>query len=72
MENLRRVATRIAIDRMDADLAHHWADKIIETLEKEPAKLILTLADMARSNPPLESAFVAEFNNRLIEPLLIS
>lgn len=65
LENLRRVATRIAIDRMDADLAHHWADKIIETLEQEPAKLILTLADMARSNPPLESAFVAEFNRKL-------
>jgi hypothetical protein len=65
LENLRRVATRIAIDRMDTDLAHHWADKIIETLEQEPAKLILTLADMARSNPPLESAFVAEFNRKL-------
>jgi cyclic beta-1,2-glucan synthetase len=65
LENLRRVATRIAIDRMDADLAHHWADKIIETVEREPAKLILTLADMARSNPPLESAFVAEFNRKL-------
>ncbi|MEO5599620.1 MAG: glucoamylase family protein [Cyclobacteriaceae bacterium] len=65
LENLRRVATRIAIDRMDADLAHHWANKIIEIVEQEPAKLILTLADMARSNPPLESAFVAEFNRKL-------
>ena len=65
LENLRRVATRIAIDRMDADLAHQWADKIIETSEQEPANLILTLADMARSKPPLESAFVAEFNRKL-------
>jgi len=65
LENLRRVATRIAIDSMDADLARQWADKIIETIEQEPAKLILTLADMARSNPPLESAFVAEFNRKL-------
>jgi cyclic beta-1,2-glucan synthetase len=65
LENLRRVATRIAIDRMDADLAHQWADKIIETTEQEPANVILTLADMARSNPPLESAFVSEFNRKL-------
>lgn len=65
IENLRRVATRIATDRIDRNSADHWADKITETAEKDPKSLILTVADMARSNPPLVSSFVAEFTRRL-------
>lgn len=65
LENLRRVAARIALDRIDTDLAHQWADKIIRTSEEDPKSLILVLADMARSNPPMGSAFVAEFYRKL-------
>ncbi|MEI9917793.1 MAG: hypothetical protein WDO14_03205 [Bacteroidota bacterium] len=65
LENLRRVAARIAIDRIDAALAHHWATLIIETVERDPKDLVLTMADMARSKPPMVSAFVAEFARRL-------
>lgn len=65
IENLRRVATRIATDRIDRNSADHWADKITETAEKDPKSLILTVADMARSNPPLVSSFVAEFTRRV-------
>ncbi len=36
-----------------------------ETAEKDPKSLILVIADMARSNPPLVSSFVAEFARRL-------
>jgi len=65
LENLRRVAARIAIDRIDENLANYWADKMIETAEKEPKNLVLVIADMARSNFPMESAFVATFSRKL-------
>jgi cyclic beta-1,2-glucan synthetase len=65
IENLRRVGARIAADRMDRNLADYWADLITDVAVKDPKSLILVLADMARSNPPLKSAFVAEFARRL-------
>ncbi|NOT76035.1 MAG: cyclic beta 1-2 glucan synthetase [Cyclobacteriaceae bacterium] len=65
LENLRRVASRVAIDRIDANSAHHWADCIIETAENNPKNLVLTMADMARSNPPMVSAFIAEYSRKL-------
>jgi cyclic beta-1,2-glucan synthetase len=65
IENLRRVGARIAADRMDRNLADYWADVITDVAAKDPKGLILVLADMARSNPPLKSAFVAEFARRL-------
>ncbi len=65
IENLRRVGARIAADRLDRNRADHWADRITETAAKDPKSLILAIADMARSNPPLKSAFVAEFARRL-------
>lgn len=52
IENLRRVAARIATDRIAQNLADYWADQMKETAEKDPKSLILVIADMARSNPP--------------------
>ena len=60
IENIRRVATRIAIDTVDRNLANYWADKMIDTAAKEPKNLILVIGDMARSNPPIVSSFVSE------------
>jgi cellobiose phosphorylase len=65
LENLRRVAERTAIDRIDAALAGHWANLIVDTVEHKPKDLILVIADMARSHPPMVSAFVAEFARKL-------
>ncbi|HWB24666.1 MAG TPA: glucoamylase family protein [Chitinophagaceae bacterium] len=65
LENLRRVAARIAIDRIDERTANYWAEKIIASAEKDPKSLILVIADMARSNPPMVSAFVAPLTRRL-------
>lgn len=65
IENLRRVAARLALTREQRNLAYFWADKMVETAEKEPNQLILLVADMARSGPPMESAFVAEMVRRL-------
>ena len=60
IENLRRVAMRIAVRRVNRNLASYWADQMIEATETNPSSLILLVADMARSLPELNNAFVAE------------
>ena len=65
IENLRRVGARIAADRIDRNRADYWADQMMEIAEKDPKSLILVIADMARSSPPMVSSFVAEFARRL-------
>ena len=65
IENLRRVAALVAADRISRDLADYWADRMMEAAEKDPNGLILVIADMVRSDPPMVSSFVAEFARRL-------
>ena len=65
IENLRRVAARVGADRVDRNLADHWADQMTAIAEKDPKSLILVIADMARSGPPMVGSFVAEFVRRL-------
>lgn len=65
IENLRRVAARVAENRIERDLANNWADQMMEIADKNPSGLILLVADMARSNPPITSGFVAELARRL-------
>jgi len=65
IENLRRVAARIAVARRDRNLAAQWADQMIATVDQCPSDLILVLADMARSNPPLSGAFLADLTRYL-------
>ena len=65
IENLRRVAARIAKGTLDRTRANYWADRFIQCAEETPDKLILAVADMARPEPVLTSAFVAEIARRL-------
>jgi cyclic beta-1,2-glucan synthetase len=65
IENLRRVAARVAAGRIDRDLADSWADRMTDIVEKDPKSLILLIADMARSDPPMSTPFVSEFVRRL-------
>ncbi|TWO82302.1 GH36-type glycosyl hydrolase domain-containing protein [Denitratisoma oestradiolicum] len=65
IENLRRVGVRIAAGWTERNLAGAWADQMAEVAENDPKSLILVIADMARSNPPMSSAFVAELSRRL-------
>ena len=65
IENLRRVAARITVDRIERNRANYWADQITEIAAKAPNSLILAVADMARSNPPMVSSFVAELTRCL-------
>jgi hypothetical protein len=65
IENLRRVAVRIAAARRDRDMAGDWAERMVSVVEQKPTDLILVLADMARANPPLSGAFLAELTRHL-------
>ena len=65
IENLRRVAVRVAAALDERDLAETWASRMLQAAEERPSDLILVIADMARSGPTLSSAFVAEFARRL-------
>ena len=65
IENLRRVAARISADRKCVNLAQDWATRMVQIAHSDPKSLILVIADMARSRPPMASAFVAELTRRL-------
>ncbi|MGA9851914.1 MAG: glucoamylase family protein [Gammaproteobacteria bacterium] len=65
IENLRRVGLRIAAARSQRNLAIHWVDRMIAISATDPKNLVLVIADMAESNPPMKGAFVAEFARRL-------
>ncbi len=65
IENLRRVAVRLAASLRDRGLATDWAERMVSVVEQNPSDLILVLADMARANPPLSSAFLAELTRHL-------
>ena len=65
IENLRRVGARIAAASIDRGRADAWANQMIDVAERDPRSLILVIADMARSNPPMVSPFVAELARRL-------
>ena len=65
IENLQRITTRLTIARSDRDLADFWVDRLQEMAETNPSHLVIVVADMAKSDLPLSSSFVAEFCQRL-------
>ncbi|MGY3041777.1 cyclic beta-1,2-glucan synthetase [Rhodanobacter sp. TND4EL1] len=65
IENLRRVAARVMADWRYRGRAARWADSLIATTERDPNSVVLVVADMARSDPPMNGPFVAEMARRL-------
>ncbi|HZL17702.1 MAG TPA: cyclic beta 1-2 glucan synthetase, partial [Polyangia bacterium] len=65
IENLRRVAARLATGRRDRDQAGDWAERMVEVVEHNPSDLVLVLADMARAIPSLSGAFLGELTRHL-------
>ena len=65
LENLRRVAVRIARRREERDAAILWAERMLATAETEPKQLVKLLAEFANADVPLTASFVEEFYNRL-------
>lgn len=65
IDNLRRAAVRVMADWHYRDQAGKWADTLTEIAERDPKSVVIGVADMARSDPPMNSAFVAELARRL-------
>ncbi len=65
IENLRRITSRLTFAREDRDLADLCVDRLQAVAERNPARLIVVVADMAKADLPLTSSFVAEFCQRL-------
>ena len=65
IENLQRVTARLTLARADRDLADSWVDRLQAIAEKHPSQLVVVVADMAKSDLPVSSSFVAEFCQRL-------
>lgn len=59
IENLRRIADIISANRCDRNSATHWVNRMTEVAREDPKNMILVIADMARSDPPMTSAFVS-------------
>jgi len=65
LENLRRVALRIARRREEYDEAANWTDQILKVIEEKPEQLVSLLATLGKANKPLSASFVEEFHARL-------
>jgi hypothetical protein len=56
----------VIAEKTDRRLAEYWSDQLMDVAERDPRNVVLTVADMARSDPPMTSSFVAEFTRRLL------
>lgn len=65
IENLRRVAVKVAASRRERLAAKSWTDKIAAGLGQEPRELIQSLADMTRAVPEPSCSFISELTSRL-------
>lgn len=65
IENVRRVAVQITAEMRSQGEADGWADRMTASLGSDPKSLILIIAEMAKSNPPMDGPFVAEFARKL-------
>lgn len=65
IDNLRRMAVRVMRDGADHRLASEWAERLNQAAAESPKDVVLVIADMARSLPPLSGAFVSELTRGL-------
>ena len=65
IDNLRRVAENVVAATEHRARADYWAEQMLEVAARDPKSLILVIADMARSSPPMVSSFVAVLARRL-------
>ncbi len=65
IDNLRRMAMQVVRDGEDHRLAGDWANRLNRSAASSPKGVVLVVADMARSSPPLSGAFVAELKRGL-------
>ncbi|MGC9451354.1 MAG: GH36-type glycosyl hydrolase domain-containing protein [Oceanipulchritudo sp.] len=61
IENLQRITGRLARAREDANLAEFWVERLRTMAEESPSRLVIVVAEMANTEVPLTSSFVAAF-----------
>ena len=65
IENLRRAAVAVADGQRARDTAETWAARMLKVADERPSDLIIVVADLARSDVELNTAFVADLARRL-------
>ncbi|MCX2201994.1 hypothetical protein LDO48_19760 [Pantoea agglomerans] len=65
INNLARIAADVARVHQERNKAEQWISDILSTAAEDASKVILVIADMARQNPQVSGAFVAELERRL-------
>jgi cyclic beta-1,2-glucan synthetase len=65
IENLREITLRLTTDRSQRDLADEWAARLESVDANNRSQLVVVVAEMAQTDLPVTSAFVAEFYQRL-------
>ncbi|NLF22765.1 MAG: hypothetical protein GX590_06330, partial [Lentisphaerae bacterium] len=65
IENLRRVAVRLADRRRDLNDGLAWAERFLNAAETEPRQLVHLLAEFADAHPELSAPFLSELVGRL-------
>ena len=65
LENLRRVSATVTEGQRERDRAGQWVDRMIEIAAKEPASVVLVLADLVKETATPTTAFVAELASRV-------
>ncbi|QWT21550.1 hypothetical protein KPL74_05975 [Bacillus sp. NP157] len=65
IENLRRIAVRVTLDRAGRRRATRWANAMTRKAAEDAKNVVLVVADMARSSPVMSAPFVAELVRRL-------
>jgi cyclic beta-1,2-glucan synthetase len=65
IENLRRVAVRISVPQTGTRSGRRLGGTLAEIARQDPKNLILVIADMAHSKPPMSPPFVSELARRL-------
>ena len=65
LENLRRVILGVTAGRRDRERAGVWAERLLEVAASDPSRVVLVLAELIATDPPLSSPFVSELASRL-------
>ena len=65
IENVSRIARGLILSRQGRDLADSWAERMARLVEKAPSDLIIAVSELAQSDPPMTSSFLAELWRRL-------
>jgi cellobiose phosphorylase len=65
LDSLRRVVRGVTVGRRDREMACEWVERMVETAAVAPGHVVLVLAEMVETNPPLSNAFVSELATRL-------